>query len=214
MFEAPKTTEVSNRILTIPNVISFIRLCMVPVFFYELLAGNNIVACVLFAIAAATDFLDGLIARSTNCVTKLGQILDPAVDRALVIFGVIGLTIVGRLPLWIVILILARDVIFLFGGGFLLKRFSIRVPVIYLGKVVTTILFVGFAGLVLNMPLIPGLGLCTFSWLPGFNFDSCCWAIWLIYIGLVLGVITSCYYVSQAIKKFKAVKSGQEVAWE
>jgi len=214
MFEAPKTSEVSNKILTIPNVISFIRLCMVPVFFYELMIGNNVIACVLFALAAITDFLDGLIARSMNCVTKLGQILDPAVDRALVIFGVVGLTIVGRLPLWIVVLILLRDAVFLFGGGYILKRYSIRVPVIYLGKVVTTILFVGFAGLILYMPLIPGLGWCTFPWLPGFNADPCCWAIWLIYLGLILGAITSCYYVSQAIKKFKAVKSGQEVAWE
>jgi len=209
MFEAPVTTEVSNKILTVPNVISCIRLCMIPVCFYFLLQEDNVLAALLFAIAAATDFLDGLIARSTNTVTKLGQLLDPIVDRGLMIFGVVGLVLVNRLPLWIVILILLRDGCFLIGGGYIFKRYGIRIPVIYLGKFVTTLLFIGFAGLILNMPLVAGLGICDLVWLPGFNNAMVSWGIWFVYVGLLLGIITTAYYLKQAFSQLRNAKETQ-----
>ena len=96
-----RTEEVSNRIFTVPNLISAIRLCLVPVFLILLLNGYDLAAAFLFALAAGTDWIDGQIARRTNQVSKLGQLLDPAVDRILMIVGVAGLFIVGRLPLWL-----------------------------------------------------------------------------------------------------------------
>ena len=123
------TEEVTNKIFTIPNVISFIRLCMVPAFIVLLLKGNDIAATVLFAVAAATDFLDGQIARRTHCVSKLGQLLDPAVDRILMISGVVCLLIVGRLPLWVVLFV----VLFILSPPFLLRNtlfFSQHVKVV------------------------------------------------------------------------------------
>ena len=93
--------EVSNRIFTVPNLISFIRLCLVPVFLVLLFNGYDLMATFLFALAAGTDWVDGQIARRTNTVSKLGQLLDPAVDRILMIAGVAGLFLVGRLPLWL-----------------------------------------------------------------------------------------------------------------
>lgn len=190
--------EVTDRILTAANVITFVRLCMIPVALGFLLSGNDIVATVLFALTAATDFVDGQVARRTNTVSKLGQLLDPVVDRLLMICVVIGLLIVGRLPAWIVVLVLARDVLLILGGGWLLKRYGVRVPVVYAGKVATTFLFIGFAGLILNMPLIDGLGWCDIAWLPGFNSVSCSWGIWCVYIGLCIGVFTTIYYVVRA----------------
>lgn len=189
-----QTEQVSNEILTIPNVISFIRLCMVPCFCLALLSDQDFIAAALFATAAATDFVDGQIARRTGKVTKLGQILDPTVDRCLMIFGVISLMIVGRLPLWIVVFVVVRDLYLLIGGAYLLKRWNRRVPVIYLGKFATTLLFVGFAFLILNAPIINGLGVCSISWLPGFNAAPCCIGIWLIYAGLILAAITTVHY--------------------
>ena len=91
--------EVTDEIFTVSNVITFIRLCMVPLFMVLLLGGANVTATVVFAVAACTDFVDGQIARRTNTVSKLGRLLDPAVDRLLMIFGVLGLLLVGRLPL-------------------------------------------------------------------------------------------------------------------
>ena len=204
--DARETEEVSDRIFTIPNLISFIRLCMVPAYLILLLQGFNLIATILFAAAAATDFVDGQIARRTHSVSRLGQLLDPAVDRILMITGVLGLFLVGRLPLWIILVVLARDLLLLVGGAWLLSRWRIRVAVIYPGKVATTLLFVGFAGLLLNWPLIGGLGVCDLSWLPGFNADPASWGIWFVYAGLVLALLTTVYYALSALAKVRAAK--------
>ena len=116
-MSSQKTEAVTNRIFTIPNVISFIRLCMVPVYMVLLLNGYDLLATFMFALAAGTDWIDGQRARRTNCVSKLGQLLDPAVDRVLMICGVIGLMLVGRLPIWIVFVVLGRDLMLLVGGS-------------------------------------------------------------------------------------------------
>lgn len=201
-----KTEAVTNRIFTIPNVISFIRLCMVPVYMVLLLNGYDLLATFMFALAAGTDWIDGQLARRTNCVSKLGQLLDPAVDRILMSCGVIGLMLVGRLPIWIVVVVLGRDLMLLVGGAYLLKRYHERVAVIYPGKVATTFLFVGFAGLLLNMPLIGGLGWFEASWLPGFGSEACSWGIWFVYAGLLLGLFTTLYYVLAGYRKMQKAR--------
>lgn len=207
---ANEEIEVTSKVLTVPNVITFIRLCMAPLAFALLVSGNNLAACAVFSVSAATDFLDGQIARRTHTVSKVGQLLDPMVDRLLMICAVLGLLILGWLPLWIVILVLARDALLLCGGAYLFKHYGIRIPVIYAGKVGTTCLFIGLAGLMLNMPLIPGLGWCDFPWLPGFNSVSCSWGIWLIYLGLCIGVCTTIYYVVQGYLRLrKALRERQ-----
>lgn len=195
--------EVSNKIFTVPNVISFIRLCFIPVFLALLFNGYDVAATLVYAIAAGTDWIDGQIARRTNAVSKVGQVLDPTVDRLLMISGVVGLCIVGRLPVWIVVVVVVRDLFLLAGGAVLLFRFHTRVAVVYPGKVATTCLFVGFVGLLLNWPLIPGLGLTDAAWLPGFNATSCSWGIWFVYIGLALAIATTVYYIWAGIKALK-----------
>ncbi|RDB62403.1 CDP-alcohol phosphatidyltransferase [Gordonibacter sp. 28C] len=198
--------NVSNRILTVPNVISIVRLCLVPVFLVLLFNGYDLMATFLFALAAGTDWVDGQIARRTNAVSRLGQLLDPAVDRILMIAGVAGLFLVGRLPLWIIVVVLARDLALLVGGAAILKRFHVRVAVIYLGKVATTFLFVGFAALLLNWPVLNGLGVVDASWLPGLSAEPYSWGIWFVYAGLVLALITTAYYVAAALVKVRAAK--------
>ena len=205
-MSAQKTEEVTNRIFTIPNVISFIRLCMVPVYMALLLNGYDLLATFMFALAAGTDWIDGQLARRTHCVSKLGQLLDPAVDRILMSCGVIGLMLVGRLPIWIVVVVLGRDLMLLIGGAYLLKRYHERVAVIYPGKVATTFLFVGFAGLLLNMPLLGGLGWFDASWLPGFGSEACSWGIWFVYAGLVLGLFTTLYYLLAGYRKMQKAR--------
>ena len=205
-MSSQKTEAVTNRIFTSPNVISFIRLCMVPVYMVLLLNGYDLLATFMFALAAGTDWIDGQLARRTNCVSKLGQLLDPAVDRILMSCGVIGLMLVGRLPIWIVVVVLGRDLLLLVGGAYLLKRYHERVAVIYPGKVATTFLFVGFAGLLLNMPLIGGLGWFEASWLPGFGSEACSWGIWFVYAGLLLGLFTTLYYVLAGYRKMQKAR--------
>ena len=197
--------EATDKIFTLPNLISAVRLCLVPVYLVLLLNGYDVAATVLFALAAGTDWVDGQIARRTNAVSKLGQLLDPAVDRILMIAGVAGLFLVGRLPCGSSPSCV-RDLLLLCGGAYLIKRYCIRVAVIYPGKVATTLLFVGFAGLLLNWPLFPGLGLVDAAWLPGFNADPVSWGIWFVYAGLALALATTAYYVVAAVMKLRAAK--------
>lgn len=201
--------KVLDTIFTVPNLISFIRLCMAPVYLLLLSRGENAAAAVLFGIAASTDFVDGQIARRTHTVSKLGQLLDPAVDRVLMITAVFGLMLVGRLPVWIVVVVLLRDLLLLIGGVFLLQRYNVRVAVIYPGKFATTFLFVGFAGLLLNVPQVAGLGVCDIVWLPGLNSLMWSWGIWPVYAGLFLGAFTTTYYV---VKGFQGMREAQRAA--
>ena len=203
-----KTSEqVSNEIFTLPNIISFIRLCLIPAYFVLLLEGYSVLAAILFAIAASTDWVDGQIARRTNTVSRLGQLLDPAVDRILMITAVVGLLLVGRLPLWIILLVLLRDGLLLIGGAILLARWHIRVTVIFAGKVSTTFLFVGFALLLINLPIVPGLGIVDLAWLPGFTTQSVSLGIWFVYAGLALSVATTSYYIVTALRKLSEVRA-------
>ncbi len=206
----PEEYEVSNKIFTIPNLLSFIRLLMIPSFLVLLLNGYDLIATIIFAVAASTDWVDGQVARRTNSVSRLGQLLDPAVDRLLMISGVVGILLVGRLPLWIVIFVIIRDVILLVGGAYLIKVWNIRVPVIYLGKFATTFLYIGFAGLLLNFPLFEGMGLTSYTWLPGLCEGMYCWGIWFVYIGLVLALITTIYYVLKGVFALKKAKKELE----
>ena len=207
-FPEKQTYEASDKVFTIPNVISFLRLCLIPVFFSLLHKGYDIPAALVFGIAAGTDWVDGRIARRTNSVSKVGQLLDPTVDRLLMLSGVLGAYLVDRLPLWIIVVVLIRDVGQLIGGAYALQKYKVRTPVIFPGKVATTFLFVGFFGLLLNWPRISGLGLVSFTWLPGFNHAMCSWGIWCVYIGLIIGIFTTAYYVTTTARKCLEIKHG------
>lgn len=211
---AAEEQEVSNKIFTLANVISFIRLCMIPAFLILLFNNYNLEATLLFALAASTDWVDGQIARRTNTVTRLGQLLDPAVDRLLMISGVLGLFLVGRLPLWIIALVVARDLFLLVAGSYLITRWHVRVAVIYLGKVATTCLYVGFAGILLNWPLLEGLALVNVAWLPGFSADMYSWGFWFVYVGLVLAVISTTYYISKGLEGMRKARIAESRAQE
>ena len=134
--------QVTSEIFTAANVVSFVRLCLVPVYLWLLLSGFNLAATLVFAAAAASDFIDGQLARRTHTVSKLGQILDTAVDRILMITGVLGVFLVGRIPLWVIVVVVLRDAYLLIGGAWLLSRYRIRVPVVYPGTFATTFLLV------------------------------------------------------------------------
>ena len=148
----------SRDILSLPNVITVMRLALVPVFYWFLVyappaAGRNDPAFVLFTLCAATDWLDGLIARRTGRVTAIGKVIDPLVDRVLIASAVIGLYVVGRVTLILVIVLVGRDVYLLY-GAWVLERQGRRVPVTTLGKITTAVLLTGFASLIWDFPLV------------------------------------------------------------
>ena len=137
----PAPTDISSRVLTVPNLLSFLRLALVPVFLTLLVTGEDAWALLVLAVASLTDFLDGAIARAFNQITRLGQLLDPAADRLYIFAALIGLAWRDLVPWWIVAVIVGRDV-FLLGLGVVLANHGFGpLPVHLLGKVATFCLF-------------------------------------------------------------------------
>ncbi|MDX1503396.1 MAG: CDP-diacylglycerol--glycerol-3-phosphate 3-phosphatidyltransferase [Thermoanaerobaculia bacterium] len=100
--------------LNLPNLLSLLRIVLVPLVVVVLLTearfdGQEYVALGLFVLAAATDFLDGYLARRHGQVTRLGKLLDPAADKILTSSALISLVALGVAPAWIVVVILARE---------------------------------------------------------------------------------------------------------
>lgn len=179
MVAPDKTTgsdqeEVLDRVLTAPNVITFVRLLLLPLFLWLLFATPyHIAALVVYAVAASTDWVDGQVARRTHQVSKLGKLFDPFVDRLLIAVGVIAIFILGRLPLWILAYLIIRDIILLIGGRYLLAKVGKVPPVVYVGKFATAFIMFGFCLLFAGMPEVPGLGITGAPvWLPGFGTES------------------------------------------
>ena len=102
--------------MNLPNKLTVVRMVLVPFFVASLLlSGSNEtlkwVALVLFVVASLTDFLDGYIARKYNLITNFGKFMDPLADKILTISGMICLIELGRIPSWIVVIIVAREFI-------------------------------------------------------------------------------------------------------
>lgn len=140
-MSGPAQNELSSRVLTVPNLLSFLRLALVPVFLWLIIDGADGWALLVLAVSSLTDFLDGWIARRFNQITRLGQLLDPAADRLYIFAALIGLAWRDLVPWWIVLVVVGRDV-FLLGLGVVLANHGFGpLPVHQLGKVATFCLF-------------------------------------------------------------------------
>jgi len=101
--------------LTVPNLFTLARLALAPIVVFEILHQRHMAAAVLFAIAAATDLIDGYLARRLHSATSSGAYLDPIADK-LLLSGVF-LAIIGSAPLWLVAVIFGRDLLILVSSG-------------------------------------------------------------------------------------------------
>lgn len=128
---------VSTRIWTIPNVLSFFRLLLIPLFLYLLVTEQYGWAVLVVAVSSFTDFVDGFVARHFNQITRLGQLLDPAADRLFILTTLLGLGWIGVLPWWFVGAIIARDVLLIVLGIVLANHRFGPLPVHHLGKMGT-----------------------------------------------------------------------------
>ena len=120
----------TNRVLTVPNVVTTARLCCIPVFLWLLLGlENRYAAAVLLGVLGMTDWVDGYIARHTGQVSELGKVLDPVADRLLFIVCVGGIIVDGSAPIVFSVLVVVREV--LVGGSLVIltllgmKRFDV-----------------------------------------------------------------------------------------
>jgi len=129
---------------TVPNLLSFLRLALIPVFLWLIVSGRGGWAIALLAFSGLTDYLDGYIARKYNQVTRLGKLIDPAADRLYIFTTLIGLVITGVIPFPLAAVIVARDVMLLIVYPILANHGYGPLPVHYLGKAGTFALLYAF----------------------------------------------------------------------
>jgi cardiolipin synthase len=138
--EAPRaqTPESLDRIATIPNLLSLIRILMIPVFVLLLLnEGTELAGLLLLGAVVSTDWVDGYIARHTGQVSNLGKVLDPVADRLAIATALVALVVRDAVPLWAALLVLVRDALVLVAGAVVLVRYRVRLDVRWIGKVAT-----------------------------------------------------------------------------
>lgn len=124
----------NNKVVTLPNAVTLLRLMAVPFVFRALNDGQFTFALVLLVIFASTDWIDGYLARALNQVSRLGALLDPAVDRIFIIAVAYGLLVADLVPLWAVLVVVVRDAAVLLIAGVLVSRQLAPPPVSRLGK--------------------------------------------------------------------------------
>ncbi len=129
--------EATDRILTVPNALSLARLLVLPFIYLDLVDGRFLRAFVLLVVFAATDWLDGYLARRLDQITRFGTLLDPISDRALFLVVGLGFVMTELLPLWALLAVVLRDVAVLAVGGVLLLRGTRPPAVTRIGKIAT-----------------------------------------------------------------------------
>jgi cardiolipin synthase len=144
MTSGKKSGFLNGEILNIPNLLSFLRIALVPVFLWFLLKEMFVSAISVLAIAGLTDFLDGYLARKLNQTTKLGKMLDPVADRLYIFATLLALSATGYVPWWLAGLVILRDLLMLISLPILASVGYRSLPVHYLGKASTFALLYAF----------------------------------------------------------------------
>src|SRR5690242_14290851 len=176
---APITT--SNRIWTVPNVISLIRLMGVPLFLYLLLGPHRDgLAVAVLAVGGTTDWVDGYAARRLGQVSRLGELLDPFADRLYILATLIGFTLREVVPWWLTAALLLREAVL--GVGLLvLRRYGYGPPAVhYVGKTGTFVLLAAFPLVLLSQALRD-----SEHWLGPVGWGLMWWALGLYWAAAV-----------------------------
>ncbi|KUH98649.1 CDP-diacylglycerol--glycerol-3-phosphate 3-phosphatidyltransferase [Mycolicibacterium acapulense] len=184
------------RVANIANVLTGVRMALVPVFLVVLFVGDGhetfwrIAAFVVFTVAVITDRFDGALARNYGMVTEFGTLADPIADKALIGAALIGLSLLGDLPWWITVVILTREI------GITVLRFAVLrhgvIPASRGGKLKTLV-----QGVAIGLFVLPLSG----AWLA---------AAWVVMCAaVILTVVTGVDYVVTAIKDSRGRPAGQ-----
>ncbi|MDT0277084.1 CDP-alcohol phosphatidyltransferase family protein [Blastococcus goldschmidtiae] len=188
--------DLPDRVWTLPNALSVLRLLGVPLFLWLLLGPEaDGWAVIVLMISGITDWADGKLARWLDQSSRLGALLDPAADRLYIVCTLVALALRGIAPVWMVALLLGRELVL--GVGLLvLRRYGYPpLQVHYLGKAATFLLLYAFPGLL----LADGSG-----WLPTV-IEPFAWAftIW----GTALYLLAGVFYVVQVIGIVRAERA-------
>jgi cardiolipin synthase len=153
MVDPPAAAEEPglDRILTVPNLVTMVRLLCIPLFLWLLFgAAEQTAAAILLAVLGATDWVDGFLARRFHQVSTLGKILDPAADRILVGTGVIAIIIHGAVPVWFGVATLVREALVAVLVLVLAALGAARIDVLWIGKAGTFALMFAYPAFLLG----------------------------------------------------------------
>ena len=187
------TAVAQARILTVPNALSLVRLLGVPLFLWLILGPHaDGWALVVLMVSGFTDWLDGYLARSWGQVSRLGQLLDPAVDRLYILAAIVGLTLRDVIPLWFALLLVARDVVLAFSLPVLQRYGYGPLPVHFLGKAATFCLLYAFPLLLLGDGTSPVADVSfVFGWAFAIWGTALYWWAGFLYLAQVRRLVVS-----------------------
>jgi len=173
--------------MNLPNIITLIRIAMIPVFAIIYFQEGPLIALPLFVLIFLTDMLDGYLARKRNQVTKLGQILDPFADKLLQVTAIVCLYLTDRVPIWFIVILFAKELIMISMGYRMLHKGSTPIPARWYGKVTTSVIYGAIAAIFVLNPETMGL-----------------------WINIICGVVVACSIGSFAAYGVSYVKMGKE----
>lgn len=178
------TSSASDRVLTLPNVLSSLRLVGVPVFLWAILTRHDALALATLMASGLSDYLDGKIARRFGLVSRVGQLLDPLADRLYIATTLFGLAWRSVIPWWLVAVLVGREVL-LAGVMWWIRRYGqTGLPVHFVGKAATFNLLYAFPLLLL------GQGDSSFAhWALPIGWAFAWWGVVLYWVAGVMYVV-------------------------
>lgn len=186
----------TDRVWTVPNVLSFLRLLAIPVFVWLIVAEHDLAAVILLMASAVTDWFDGRLARALRQRTKLGAQLDPLTDRLYILATILALLARGIVPWWFVVVLVARDVVLLALVPFLRRTGRNALPVTFIGKSATMALLMAFPLVLVGSP-------------QAFELPVLHWIGWgLAVIGAILHWIAGAQYVAGTVELVRGQRRG------
>jgi cardiolipin synthase len=178
-----------DRILTVPNAITLVRLACIPLFLWLLFgADRQTASALLLGVLGSTDWIDGYVARRYHQVSTVGKVLDPVADRVLVVTAVIAITVHGAVPVWFGVATLAREVVVSAAVLLLASLGAARIDVLWVGKAGTFALMFSYPAFLLSYGTAAWQGpVHVIAWITGL-------------LGLTLAWIAAASYVPVARK--------------
>ena len=176
---------------TLPNLVDYLRLAGIPVFLIVAFSsedGESALAAVLFAVIGWSDYLDGFLARLTGQYSRLGALLDPLVDRLLIVSGMVVCWHFNLLPRWAIAIVIARELFMLVASRYALSH-GLEIQINWPGR----------------------LGVAPIAGAPFFAMVGVHWlALVMLYVGMALGLVSAALYVRSGVRELRARDARKE----
>ena len=171
----------------VPNALTIIRFLLIPVIVISIFNGDYIIAFIFFTVSGITDIADGFIARKFNLISNFGKLMDPLADKLTQIATIASLTLKDIIPIWILAIVLLKELIMIAGASFLYGK-DVVVYSKWYGKLATVLFYVAIVfSLLINQFELPSI------WS---NLD-----LWLFYLALFATVFSLVMYIKDVYKK-------------